>query len=97
MKKFTKVLEGKELGYTDFFGNKVSPEKDFIKMLKSGITHIMMEEGEISEKAFKEIDEVIEQVDKLITKELVQEAMDMHRQDKRIKLICEFIYDKYIN
>lgn len=95
MKKFSKIIEGKNLGYKDFFGKKVNHREAFVSYLKSSLYEIMMEEKEISEKAFDKVDDVIEMVDSKLSSLDLSKYHKMYDNNKRLKYIAEIIFDKH--
>lgn len=95
MRKFTKILESQDLGYKSFFGKKISHDEAFKDQLKSILIHIIMEEKKISEKSFREVDKVVEDMNESITSEILEEANKLYNEDKRLNFIGEIIYDKY--
>ena len=95
MKKFSKILENKDLSYTDFFNKKIDHKEAFLKYLKSGLYEIIMDEENISEKSFSETDEVIEKVDKKLIHIDLLKYEKMYNQGKRLQYICEIIFDEH--
>lgn len=96
MKNFNDFLN-EDMGYTDFFGKKVTHEEALQKNIRDLIVHIITEERGISEKSFKLYDEVIEEVKDLCEKhpEIYQEAELFYREGKRLNYLAEKIYFEY--
>lgn len=87
----------KNLGYTDFFGNEVTHEQALRKNIIDGLVHIIMDEREISEKAFKSVDEVREEVENKVDNPMLEQVEQFLNENKRMKYICEIIYDDLYN
>jgi hypothetical protein len=85
------------MGYTDFFGKKISHEDALHKSIRDYIVNIMMDDLHISEKSFKEIDNLIEKVKNICNKnpEIYEQAEEYYQSGKRLNLLAEKIYDEY--
>lgn len=100
MKKFNEYHNINEnLGYTNFFGKKVSHEKELQNRIRSLIINILTEERKISEKAFSKYDEVIDEVKNLCNEnsEIYIKAQEYYDKGKRLNLLAEEVYDNYYN
>ena len=87
----------KSLEYTDIFGKKHDHTDVLRKYVKDGITHILMEERGVSEKSFKQLDELMSEVSNKIDDDIVNEADAFYKTGKRLNLYYEIIYDKLYN
>lgn len=96
MKKFTeKINEAKDLSYETFFGVKVSHIESLHKKIRDQITHILMNEQEISEKDFTNVDRIVSNVKDIFNPDIYKEVEMLYNNNKRLNYIAEIIYDKY--
>lgn len=95
MKKFSKILENKDLSYTSFFGKSISHKEALFSRVKSNITDIVNQERGISEKDFKRYDKSSNLVNEKISDEILEEIVSLYEQNKRINYISEILFDKY--
>jgi len=95
IKKFNELNES--MGYTDFFGKKVSHEDALHKSIRDYIVNIAMDDLHISEKSFKEVDNVIDKVKNICNKnpEIYEQTEEYYKSGKRLNLLAEKIYDEY--
>ena len=68
MKKLVAESLNENMGYTDFFGKKVSHDESLQKDVRDWISNIVMDERGISEKAFGSVDDVMNEVKQLCEK-----------------------------
>ena len=86
----------KDLSYTTFFNKeKVSHAKALRERIISSIIQIITEEKGISEKSFTIYDEVMADVNNRFNDDMFNISNDMYNDDKRIKYISEYLYDKF--
>lgn len=87
----------KDLSYTQIFPQRkfISHEESMKEKLKSKLSHIIMDEKSISEKAFKMVDRVLKLVEKNLTPEMVEIGLKEYASGKRIDYICEILYHDY--
>lgn len=85
------------MGYTDFFGKKVSHEDSLKKRIRDLITHIVVSDRGISEKSFSEYDNVIKEVEDLCNSnpEIYEWVQDYYDSGSRLELLSEEVYDKF--
>ena len=95
MKKFSKILENKDLSYTSFFGKKISHNDTLKDSICNNIIEIIREENNISEKSFKEYDKIVNDVKSKFNEIMLNESKKLYNKGKRIKYISEILYDKY--
>ena len=97
MKKFTeKINEAKDLSYETFFGEKVPHIESLHKKIRNQITDILMNEQEISEKDFTNVDRIKSIVKDKFNSDIYKEVEILYNSNKRLNYIAEYIYDKYI-
>jgi hypothetical protein len=87
----------KDLSYTQVFPTKkvVTHEESLIKKVRSGLIEILREEGGVSEKSFDEYDKIIKIVDRKFNEIMKKFSINEYKNDKRIGLICELLYDQH--
>ena len=93
--EFEKINETME--YTSFFGKKVSHESALQKRIRDLISNIIMDELKISEKSFKQYDQVIEIVKDVCGKneKIYEESEEYYTDGKRLNFLAEKVYDEY--
>ena len=98
IKRFDEYMinESTDLSYKSFFGKEISHKKALEERIKSSIVDIMMNEKGVSEKSFKQVDDIISDVNNIINDDLLNECELLFNDNKRINFIAEIIYDKYI-
>ena len=98
IKKFNEYNINENMGYKSFFGKEVSHEDALQDRIRSLIIHIVTEERNISEKSLSKYDEVIDEVKNICNDnpEIYQEAQIFYDKKKRLNLLAEQVYDKYI-
>jgi len=89
--------ENTNLEYKDFFGKKVSHTEAFKERINSAIIDIIMNERKVSEKSFKEYDNIINEVKQKCKEcyDIYKVANDLYNSGKRIPYIAEQLYDTY--
>jgi len=97
IKKFEEYTLNENMGYKTIFGKEVSHKEALEKSIRDNIIHIIMEERGISEKAFKTLDEVINEVKQLCkdNSEIYKKSEEYYQKGKRLKFLAEECYDKY--
>lgn len=87
------------MGYTNFFGKKVSHEEALQKRTRDLITQIVVDVAGISEKSFTQYDQVIENVKDMCDRnpEIYKKSEEYYSKGKRLEYFAEKIYDKYFN
>ena len=97
IKKFEEYNLNENMGYKTIFGNEVSHKEALEKSIRDDIIQIIMDERGISEKAFKSLDEVFDEVKQLCKDnyEIYEKAEEYYQKGKRLKLLAEECYDKY--
>lgn len=95
IKRFEKVFE--DMSYTTIFGNKISHNEALEKRIRDNIVSIIVDELGISEKSFKQYDNVIEEVKQLCNDnpEIYEKSQKYYENNKRLELLAELMYDKY--
>lgn len=96
MIKFSKILENKDLSYS-FFREEISHIDSLISNVRNSIIEIIREERGVSEKSFKQYDEIINFVKEKFNEEMKNESIELYNKGKRIDYIAEMLYDKYFN
>ncbi len=95
MKKFSKIMESKDLSYKTFFGKLIDHNTALKKSIRASLLYILMDERKISEKDFVSIDELCKEVDnKLDDEKIFKEISDLYKTNKRINYIAEILYDE---
>lgn len=95
MKKFDEFLnENVNLEWKDIFGKKYSHQATLKKNIKDGLVSILMDENNISEKNFKKIDDIYNEVGEKIDENIINQAEEHLQSGKRMTLFYELIYDK---
>ena len=96
MKKVREYLY-ENMGYVDFFGKQISHTDALKKNIKDLLCNIIMEEKNISEKAFSSIDDVYLQINNICENhpDIYEMAQSYYEKHKRLKLCAEEIYEKY--
>lgn len=85
------------MAYTDFFGKSISHENALQKSIRDLIVDVIMEDRKISEKSFKEVDSIINEV-KIVCEnnpEIYILAQKFYDEHKRLNLLAEQIYQEY--
>ena len=97
MKNFEEYFslnENIDLSWENIFGKKYTHEETLKKNVIDGLVRILMEENELSEKSFKQIDEIVKKVKEKIDDNILEDA-EIHLQSgKRMNLFYEILYDK---
>lgn len=95
IKKFNELNEN--LGYKDFFGKEVLHEQALQKRIRDYVHHIIMDERQISEKSFKQLDEIFKEVKDVFDNNefLYKSAYNYYNKSKRLQWLAEEIYDDY--
>jgi len=98
IKKFNDYNLNENMGYKSFFGKEVSHEKALQERIRSLILNVIMDERKISEKSFGIVDEAIKDVKELCKNntDIYSLAEQYYQDGKRLKLLAEEVYDKYI-
>ena len=96
MRKFSKIVENKDLSYS-FLGKNISHIDSLISNVIDSIIEIIREEKGVSEKSFKQYDEIINFVKEKFNEEMKNESIELYNNGKRIDYIAEMLYDKYFN
>lgn len=96
MRKFSKIVENKDLSYS-FLGKNVSHIDSLTSNIRNSIIEIIREEKGVSEKSFKQYDEIINFVKEKFNEEMKNESIELYNNGKRIDYIAEMLYDKYFN
>lgn len=96
LKNFDEYLN-ESLEYTDFFGKKVSHEEALQQRLRDNLSDIIATENKVSEKSFKQYDQIIENVKNVCenNKDIYLLANKFYNKNKRLEYCAEKIYDKY--
>lgn len=96
LKKFDNFIN-EDMSYTDFFGKNVTHDEALQKRVRSLITNIITDELGISEKSFKQYDNVIEDVKTVCDKntEIYEKANEYYSNGKRLQYVAEIIYDEF--
>jgi len=87
----------KDLSYTDIFNKKHTHKEVLKKNVKDGLVHILMEERKVSEKAFKALDELCNEVNKFINEDILNKAETHLQSGKRMRYFYELLYDNIYN
>jgi len=87
----------KDLTYIDFFNKKHEHLDILYKNIVDGLTSIYMDEHKISEKNFKEIDNVVKMIKIKIDNNILENADDFLQSGKRMNLYYENLYDNFFN
>jgi hypothetical protein len=87
----------KDLSYTDIFNKKHSHKEVLKKNVKDGLVDILMEERKVSEKAFKALDNLSDEVSKFITEDILDKAETHLQSGKRMQYFYELLYDNIYN
>lgn len=96
MKKFSdKINEGKDLSYETFFGKKITHIDALHKRIRDLITNIIMDEQEVSEKDFTNVDRIMKEVNDKLNSDIYKEVETLYNNNKRLNYIAEIIYEKY--
>ena len=86
----------KNLSYTTFFGNKKVTHEEALKERIIGfIIDIIADENKVSEKSFKQYDEIIKEVNNNFNEEMFNISEKFYNEGKRLRYISEYLYDKY--
>jgi hypothetical protein len=94
MKKFSNILENKDLSYKDFFGKKVSHMESLKDSVINHIIEIIRYENNISEKSFSEYDKIIKTVKDNFNNDMLEKSKSLYNQGERIEYISEILYDE---
>lgn len=94
MRKFSKILENKDLSYKDFFGKEVSHIESLKERVINNIIEIIRYENKISEKSFSEYDKIIKLVKDNFNNDMLEKSKILYNQGKRIEYISEILYDE---
>ena len=94
MRKFSKILENKELSYKDFFGKEVSHIESLKMSVISHIIEIIRSENNVSEKSFSEYEKIIKSVKDNFNNDMLEKSKILYNQGKRIEYISEILYDE---
>lgn len=96
MKKFSQINENnvRDLSYTSFFGKKINHLDSLKERVINSIVEIIREERGISEKSFKEYDEIINFVKDIFDNDMLERSSLLYKQGKRISYISEILYDE---
>jgi phosphopantothenoylcysteine synthetase/decarboxylase len=94
MRKFSKILENKDLSYKDFFGKEVSHIESLKDSVISHIIEIIRSENNVSEKSFSEYDKIIKSVKDNFNNDMLEKSKILYNQGKRIEYISEILYDE---
>lgn len=96
MKKFSQINENnvRDLSYTSFFGKKINHLDSLKERVINSIIEIIREERGISEKSFKEYDEIINFVKDIFDNDMLERSSLLYKQGKRISYISEILYDE---
>lgn len=96
MKKFSQINENnvRDLSYTSFFGKKINHLDSLKERVINSIIEIIREERGISEKSFKEYDEIINFVKDIFNNDMLERSSLLYKQGKRISYISEILYDE---
>jgi hypothetical protein len=97
MKKLVSESLNESMGYTDFFGNKVTHETSLQKKIRNLVTDVIMEERGISEKAFSSVDDVIREVKEVCDSnpKIYEKSEEFYKSGKRLQFLAEEIYEEY--
>ena len=86
----------KDLSYKHIFNGQVS-HRDALKERVSGsLCDILMQEKEVSEKSFSQVDDIVKIVKDFLTENIFKICEEMYSDNKRINYIAEFLYDNYL-
>jgi hypothetical protein len=96
MKNFDEFIN-ENMGYTDFFGKKISHESALEKRTRDLITNIITEELGISEKSFTQLDKVMKIVKDICNNnpKIYEEANEFYNSGKRLNYLAEKGYEEY--
>ena len=94
MRKFSKILENKDLSYKDFFGKEVSHIESLKDSVISHIIEIIRSENNVSEKSFSEYHKIIKSVKDNFNNDMLEKSKILYNQGKRIEYISEILYDE---
>lgn len=97
MKKFSQINENnnvRDLSYKSFFGKKVNHLDALKERVISSLVEIIREEKKVSEKSFKEYDEIINFVEDRFNNDMLERSSVLFNKGKRISYISEILYDE---
>ena len=100
MKKFSQINENnniRDLSYTSFFGKKINHLDSLKERVIDSIIEIIREERGVSEKSFKECDEIINFVKDRFDNDMLERSSVLYKKGKRISYISEILYDESFN
>lgn len=96
MEKFSNIIK-EDLSYNTIFGKYVSHEDAIKDKIIYGLIRIIAEVNNISEKDFGMCDKVLNAVNIFLAEhnELIMEGLEYYKNNRRIELLVEVIYDDY--
>lgn len=100
MKKFSQINENnniRDLSYTSFFGKKINHLDSLKERVIDSIIEIIREERGVSEKSFKEYDDIINLVKNRFDNDMLERSSVLYKKGKRISYISEILYDESFN
>lgn len=86
----------KSLAYKDFFEKDISHNEALKSKVINELLSVISDECKISEKSFKQIDEVLEGLREFVSEEIIQEADQWYQSGKRLTYFAEKVYDEQL-
>lgn len=86
-----------DMSYTDFFGKKVSHEDAAMDSIKNLLIDICMEEQGVSEKSFRQVDEISDKVKLFLSSkqdQILSSVNEFCKNGRRLKLLAEELYEE---
>ncbi len=87
----------RNLSYKNIFGQEYTHLESLRDKIVNGVIHIEMDENHISEKSFRELDQLRDRIESIITDKIIEDADQLFQSGKRIRYISEKIWDETLN